>query len=286
MNRMLDEINFGEELRNRINTGAILPLIGVYDVFSAALAARKFEAIFCSGYGFAASYYGLPDEGFIAWPDMVSHVERIRAVLPKSHIIVDMDDGYGDPNIAGNMAKRLERVGASAIILEDQRRPKKCGHLPGKEILDIDDYMTRLERVLKVRDSLFVIARTDAVDKDEAIKRAEIYTQAGADAILVEGIKNIEVIREIRETVGPDKAITVNLIAGGKTDPITLQELQKIGVNLVNYSTPCLFAAHEAINKALNDLKDRDGKLLLEENSIDLTTNNNLLKELLADALS
>jgi len=277
--------SFGDKLRQRLAQGTILPLIGVFDVFSAALAARKCEAIFCSGYGFAASYYGLPDEGFIAWPDMVAYVERVRAVLPDTHIVVDMDDGYGDPNLAANMTRRLERVGASAVILEDQRRPKRCGHLPGKEILELSDYLRRLESVLQVRDRMFVVARTDTQELEEALRRASIFARAGVDAVLVEGITEIGVIPRIREAVGPDVGITVNLIAGGKTGPVTLTELESLGVNLVNYSTPCLFAAHAAINRVLDSLAERDGKLLPDENGVELAVNNQLLKEMLADAL-
>lgn len=276
---------FGSMIRERISSGKILPLIGVYDVFSASLASRRFEAVFCSGYGFAASYYGLPDEGFIAWPDMVSYVERMRAVLPQTHIVVDIDDGYGDPNLATNVALRLERVGASAVILEDQRRPKKCGHLPGKEILPLDEYMVRLERVLEARRKLFVIARTDTVDPDDALHRAGVFAKAGADGILVEGIRDLKLIPEIRKVIGPDKALTVNLIAGGKTPPVTTTELEKLGASLIVYSTPCLFAAHEAIEKNFDDFIARDGELIPGGGGVDLMTNNDVLKDNLGGAV-
>jgi 2-methylisocitrate lyase-like PEP mutase family enzyme len=278
-------VSHGKSMRARMAQDDILPLIGIYDVFSAALAARKFEAIFCSGYGFAASHYGLPDEGFIAWTDMVSYVERIRAVLPETHIVVDIDDGHGDANIAANFARRLERVGASAVILEDQRRPKRCGHLPGKEILPLEEYLPRLEAVLQVRDELFVVARTDTTDIEEGILRAETFARAGADGVLVEGITDLSQISRIREAVGDEIVITVNLIAGGKTPPVTLQELKRLGADLVNYSTPCLFAAQSAIEVALDDLLDQDGELRVVEGGIDLTTNNDVLKEMLEGAL-
>ena len=277
--------SFGDRLRHRLGDGKILPLIGVFDVFSAALAARKFDAIFCSGYGFAASYYGLPDEGFIAWPDMLSYVERVRAVLPHTHIVVDMDDGHGDSNLAANMARRLERVGASAVILEDQRRPKRCGHLPGKEILDLDEYMRRLNNVLDVRDRMLVIARTDTQDIDEALRRVETFARAGADAVLVEGIQDLSVVPQIRNVIGRDVGIAVNLIAGGKTGPVTLTELQNLGANLVNYSTPCLFAAHAAINRALDALLRQDGALRANDGGVELTENNGFLRGVLLEAL-
>jgi 2-methylisocitrate lyase-like PEP mutase family enzyme len=276
---------FGNLLRSRLETNNILPLIGIYDVFSAALVAKKFEAIFCSGYGFAASYYGLPDEGYITWTDMVAYVERIRAVLPSTHIVVDIDDGYGDPNIAANIACRLERVGASAVILEDQRRPKKCGHLPGKEILAMEEYMPRLKAVLDIRENLFVVARTDTVKMSDGIERAQEFARAGADAILIEGIKDINQLKIIREAIGVDTLLMINLIAGGKTDPVTLGELSELGVNMVNYSTPCLFAAHKAIDDTLDRLIKEDGKLIVKKDDINLEKNNKVLKSMLKSAL-
>jgi 2-methylisocitrate lyase-like PEP mutase family enzyme len=277
---------FGSLLKNRLDTNNILPLIGIYDVFSAALAAKKFEAIFCSGYGFAASYYGLPDEGYITWTDMVAYVERIRAVLPDTHIVVDIDDGYGDPNIAANITCRLERVGASAVILEDQRRPKRCGHLPGKEILRMDEYMPRLKAVLDIRENLFVVARTDTVEISDGIERAQEFARAGADAILIEGIKDISQLKTIRDAIDSDTLLMINLIAGGKTDPVTLSELSELGVNMVNYSTPCLFSAHKAIDDTLDELLNGDGKLTVKKDDIGLKENNKILKTMLESALS
>lgn len=275
----------GAVLRNRINTGSVLPLIGVFDQVSASIAASRFEAVFCSGYGFAASYYGLPDEGFIAWPDMVAYVERMRAILPSTHIVVDIDDGYGDPNLAANVVRRLERVGASAVVLEDQRRPKRCGHLPGKEILDEEDYLLRLRRVLAVRGDLVVVARTDAPDFDEGLRRARLYAAEGVDAVMVEGLSGVDDVARVREAIGPDTALTVNLIAGGKTPPVTLTRLQQLGANLVIYSTPCLFAAQTAMETYLDQMKARDGELAPELGGAALADNLRLQGNNLARAL-
>ena len=123
----------GQRLRNALQERAILPFIGVYDTFSAGIAARHFDALFISGFGFAASHYGLPDMGYIAWSDMVAFVQRVRAILPQQHLLVDIDDGYGDPEVAAHVVGLLERAGASGVVLEDQKRPRKCGHLEGKQ---------------------------------------------------------------------------------------------------------------------------------------------------------
>src|SRR5262249_863067 len=152
----------GARLRDRIDLDRIVPFMGVYDAFSAALAGRYFDALFVSGFGFAASHYGLPDIGVIAWPDIVAFVGRLRTVMPSPDVRVDMDDGYCDVEVACHVVSLLERAGASGVVLEDQRRPRKCGHFDGKQLLPLEDYVEKLERVLATRRDLFVVARTDA----------------------------------------------------------------------------------------------------------------------------
>lgn len=103
----------GSTLRSAFEGRGQISFIGVYDVFSATVVRRCFDGIFLSGFSFAASHYGLPDIGFIAWPDIVGFTRRLRSVLPDAHILVDMDDGYGDPEVAAHAAVSLEEAGAS-----------------------------------------------------------------------------------------------------------------------------------------------------------------------------
>ena len=97
----------------------MLPLIGVYDVFSAQIAAERFEGVFCSGYSYAASAYGLPDVGYVNWRDITDFGTKIRHSLPTPHILVDVDDGFGDEVIAADTVRNLEANGLSAVMLED-----------------------------------------------------------------------------------------------------------------------------------------------------------------------
>ncbi len=249
----------GLRLRNAIVRGRILPFIGVYDVFSASLAARHFDALFISGFGMAASHYGLPDIGFIAWPDIVAFVQRVRTVLPDHHILVDIDDGYCDPEIACHVVSLLEGVGASGVVLEDQKRPRQCGHFAGKQIMELDEYVAKLRKVLDTRRELVVIARTDASDPREVVRRVEAFAEAGADAVLVDGLSDLDLLAEMHRRI--PKPIAFNQIAGGKSPPCALKQLAGLGVSLVIYSTPCLFAAQSAIEDALGALKTRDGLL-------------------------
>lgn len=270
--------SYPNRLRNRVREDRILPLIGIYDVFSGTLAARHFEAVFCSGYGLSASYYGLPDAGYLAWPEVLSWVERLRFVAPQTHIFVDIDDGYADENTVALVTRRLERAGASAVIFEDQRRPKRCGHLGGKDIIPLDEYLERLDRLLAARDELFVVARTDAADATEGLRRAKAFAEAGADAVLVEGIKDLGDIPAVRQHIGTKARVLVNLIAGGKTPPVSLGELHGMGVDIVNFSTPCLFAAQEAMDTALRRLLAEDGRLEAQP-AVGLAENNRVLEE-------
>jgi 2-methylisocitrate lyase-like PEP mutase family enzyme len=253
-------MNHGIALKKAVESSEITPLVGVYDMFSASVAADHFDGFFVSGFGFAASYYGLPDIGFIAWPDMVDFVQRLRLIFPEHHLLVDIDDGYVDADVAAHVVANLERIGASGIIIEDQQRPRRCGHVDGKRILPLPEYLEKLDLVLKTRRDLVVVARTDAVDKDEILRRAAALAETEADVLLVDGVRDTESIRQIREVIG-DKPLLFNQIAGGKSPRLSLPELQDLGVNVAIYSTPCLFAAQGAIEEALTTLKTNEGRL-------------------------
>ena len=249
----------GNRMRTAVRESAITPFIGVYDVFSAGLAGRNYDALFLSGFGFAASFYGLPDIGFITWSDMVSYVQRIRTILPAHHLLVDIDDGYTDPDVACHVVSLLEASGASGVVLEDQKRPRRCGHFDGKQIMDLDEYIAKLRQVLATRRDLFVIARSDSSDPAEIERRVLAFAEAGADAVLVDGLQSLDIVRKLSAKAG--RPFCFNQIAGGKSPSCTLSELQDAGVKIAIYSTPCLFAVQAGIENALADLKKADGSL-------------------------
>ncbi|XIE81911.1 oxaloacetate decarboxylase [Streptomyces sp. SBR177] len=253
-------MGYGNELRARIAAPGTTLLIGVYDMYSASVAATHYDGMFVSGFGFAASYYGLPDIGFIAWPDMVAFVQRLRGAFPRHHLLVDIDDGYVDPEVACHVVEGLERIGASGVILEDQKRPRRCGHADGKQVLPLEEYLAKLEMVLQTRRDMVVVARTDATDEDDILHRAKCLAATDADVVLVDGVRSVEWIRRIREVVD-GKPLLFNQIAGGKSPRLSLSELSELGVDVAIYSTPCLFAAHSAMDSALAELKSADGRL-------------------------
>lgn len=240
----------GAAFRRRIKKKKLLPLIGVYDVFSAKIAAERFEGVFCSGYSFAASAYGLPDVGYVNWRDMTDFATKTRHAIPTTHILVDVDDGFGDEVVASNTIRVLESNGLSAVMMEDQKRPRKCGHFEGKEILPVEEYLTKLSKVLETRQTIFVIARTDATDPAEGIERAVVYAEAGADGVMVEAIRELKTISKLRSHVSVP--IMVNQLHGGKSPNWRFDEMKDAGASIVICSTPCLFAAQHGIERYLD----------------------------------
>src|SRR6202171_2328386 len=172
-------MGYGDALRDEVHNDSITPLIGIFDMYSASLAAQHYGGMFVSGFGFAASYYGLPDIGFIAWPDMVSFVQRLRLAFPQQHLLVDIDDGYVDPEVACHVVGHLEGLGGSGGILGGQKRPRRCGHVAGKQILPIEQYLDKLNMVLQTRAELVVVARTDATEEREILRRAGLLAATG-----------------------------------------------------------------------------------------------------------
>lgn len=245
--------NPGQSFRQRLATGDILPLVGIHDVFSAKLAGKEFDGVFCSGFSYTASTFGLPDVGYITWRDISDFALRVRHVLPKHHLLVDVDDGFGDSTIAAHVVRSLESNGVSAVMLEDQKRPRRCGHFEGKEILPVEEYLNKLKQVLEARQDLFVIARTDATYVGDGVERAVAYAQAGADGVMVEAVRELEVVRELRKRV--TVPIMLNQLHGGKSPNWSLEELAEAGVSIVIYSTPTLFSAQYAMQDYLYRLK-------------------------------
>ena len=248
-------------LRDDVAGSSITPLIGVFDLLSASIAAQRFDGFF--GFGFAASHYGLSDIGFIAWPDTVAIVQRLRCAFPTQHLLVDIDDGYVDPEVASHVVAQLERAGASGVILEDQQRPRRYGHIEGKRILPLEQYLEKLEVVLATRRDLVVVARTDAGEEDEIPRRAAALAETDADVSLVDGVGSVERIEQVRRIIG-DKPLLFNQIAGGKSPRLSLPELETLGVDAAIYSTACLFAAQRAIEQSLLQLEYDDGRLSAE----------------------
>lgn len=249
----------GQILRDDlVSASDIEPFLGIYDCFSASIAAPYSGNLFLSGFGFSASFYGLPDVGYIAWSDMVAAAWRIRQILPKHKLLVDIDDGYVDIHTATHVVRQLENMGVAMVMLEDQTRPRRCGHVDGKLLLPLPAYLEKLNAVLANRQDLCVLARTDA-SGDEVCRRIEAMSRTDADVLLVDGISSVELLQQVVQCT--DKPLLFNQIAGGKSPLLSISELRALGVRVIQYSTPLLFTAQRAMDESLKLLLASDGKI-------------------------
>lgn len=258
-------MNPGSKLRKELATEAVLePFVGIYDCLSARIAAAYSSNLFLSGFGFSAGFYGLPDVGYVSWSDMVAAAWRIRQIVPQHSLLVDIDDGYVDVHTACHVVAQMERMGVAMVMLEDQARPRRCGHVDGKLLLRLEDYLEKLNAVLGTRDQMCVLARTDA-SGEEVLRRVEALSRTDADVLMVDGIDSVETLRQVVQST--DKPLLFNQIAGGKSPRLSMQELRDMGVRVVQYSTPLLFAAQRAMGDAMRDLFQDDGLLRYDPNN-------------------
>lgn len=228
-----------------------------------ALAARIIEdtgfgAIYVTGAGVTNASLGMPDLGLITATEIAEQVARIRDVteLP---LVVDADTGFGNALNTRRTVRSLERAGASVIQLEDQTFPKKCGHFEDKSVVAAEEMVQKLHAAVDARRSedLLIMARTDAAAThgiEHAIERANLYIEAGADISFVEGPRTLEDIRLVAEQVPGPKLI--NLVVGGKTPLLPLDELGAMGYALVLYANAGLQAAILALQKVYAHLME------------------------------
>ena len=241
-----------------LNEVGTLAFPGVYDTLSVKIAAQVgFPMGFVSGYSVAATMIGEPDVGLLTQTEMVARARHIcRSVdIP---IIVDADTGYGNPLNVYRTVEDLIDAGAAGCFLEDQQWPKKCGHMAGKQVIPRDDYVQKIRAAVEARGErdFFIVARTDAVaveGLDSAIARVEAAREAGADASFVEAPESADMLAEIgRRSPAPNVA---NMIEGGRTPVLPVEELAALGFHLVLYPLAGLFSAARAIEEAYEMLR-------------------------------
>jgi 2-methylisocitrate lyase-like PEP mutase family enzyme len=235
-----------------------LLLPGVYDALSSRLAAAAgFEAVYLTGAGLANSRLGVPDIGLITADRLVDHVSAIADAVDVP-LVVDADTGFGNAINVMQIVRRLERAGASAIQLEDQVFPKKCGHFSGKAVISVQEMEGKLRAALDARrsEATLIIARTDARATDDlkaALERAERYRAVGADLIFVEAPTSAQELRLVCERI--DAPHVANMVEGGSTPILSLDELAEIGFSVVLYANTALRSAHRAVARAYAELR-------------------------------
>jgi methylisocitrate lyase len=239
-----------------------------------------FEAMFQTGYGTSATLFGMPDYGFIGSTETVENARRIcRAVnVP---VIVDADTGYGNALSVWKLVKELEAAGASGMFLEDQRWPKRCGHMQGKEVVKKEEYAEKLQAALDARKSkdFIIVARTDAravEGLDKAIERGLYYKDIGADVIFVEAPKTIEEMKKIGKSI--KAPLVANMIEGGATPISSACELNKMGFKIVLYPLSVLFANTFASLQILKELRKSGTTTKLNKNLVSFDEFNNIVE--------
>jgi 2-methylisocitrate lyase-like PEP mutase family enzyme len=231
--------------RDLLSRGEPLLLPGAYDALSARLIERAgFHAYVLGGFSIAASRYGLPDLGLIGLAEMSAAVrDCIRAcALP---VLVDGDTGYGNVMNVVHTVETYESMGASALLLEDQVSPKRCGHLKGKAVIGAVEMEAKISAAVAARNSkeFFIIARTDARavhSLDDALKRGERYLKAGADGLFIEAPESLDELERIAREF--DVPQVCNMLVGGMTPVLSNADLFHMGFSMIVHGTTLLMS--------------------------------------------
>jgi methylisocitrate lyase len=240
-----------------------VPVIGCHDAFSARIIEQcGFEAIQISGYGLAASILGKPDVGLVQMKDVLDMTWNIVQAV-KIPVMADVDTGGGNAINAAWITERLITMGVAGMNIEDQVFPKRCGHMAGKEVIDANEMAGKVRACADVRDRMdkaFIInARTDAfsvMGLDEAIRRANLYLENGADLAFIDGIKTkADIQRAVKEIKGPLSVNLMDAISGMKTELVPIPELAKMGVGRVSIPVASIMVVHKALLNFFKALK-------------------------------
>lgn len=230
---------------------------GVFDLISALIADREdFRALYVTGYGTVASYLGLPDAGIATYRDMIERIAQI-VKMTKKPVIADADTGYGGLLNVRHTIRGYEDAGVSAIQMEDQEFPKKCGHTPNRRVVPLEDMVRKIEVAADSRksDDFLIIARTDsrtALGIDEAIRRGKAFAKAGADVVFIESPESEEEMLKVAGEI--DAPLFANMVNGGRTPLLSAKRLQEMGYSIAIHPAIGFLSMGAALKKAYSDL--------------------------------
>lgn len=238
----------------------VIRSLGAHDVFTARLIeAAGLETVFLGGFGTSASLLGLPDVGLITLTEMADAVRRMamRVSIP---VVADGDTGHGDLHNVVRTVREFERAGAAGVLLEDQVTPKRCGHFEGKQVIPAAEMELKFKAACDARTDpdFVIIARTDARAVEglsSAIERVNRYAQAGADVCFIEAPQGLEELERIpREVKHP---LLVNMLTGGVTPILPVEELGRLGYKIVVCPIESLLVAGTAIQRLIQAIVTR-----------------------------
>ena len=238
------------------------PLVvpGCYDALGARLIEQAdFSAVYMTGFGTTASLLGWPDVGLLGMTEMVDNARRITSAVDLP-VVADADTGYGNQINVIRTVQQYERAGVAGIHIEDQILPKKCGHMENKQVVAADVMTAKIAAATTARtnDDFVIIARTDARAEhglDEAIRRASACADAGADVLFVEALQGEDEIERVA-TEFRGMPLLFNWVEGGKTPPLTYDEIASLGYSIILMPIMTLLAATAAMQKTLAQLKE------------------------------
>jgi 2,3-dimethylmalate lyase len=246
-------------LQELLAGGEMVLAPGCYDALGARLVEEAgFDAAYMTGFGTAASRLGQPDVGLLTLTEMADNARQIAQAV-EIPVIADADTGYGNPINVIRTVQEYESAGIAAVHIEDQVMPKKCGHMEGKQLIGADEMVSKVKAAVAARRSadFLIIARTDArapEGLEAAIARARSYREAGADVLFIEAPQSVEEIETIARKF-EDVPLLFNYAEGGKTPPVTHEQLRRFGFSLVIFPISTLLSATAAIRAALAQIK-------------------------------
>ena len=251
-----------DKLKNLLDQKDIIVMPGCYDALSAKLIEREeLNVGFMSGFAVSSTKLGMPDTGLISFSEMAEQVRNICNVT-SIPIIFDGDTGYGNAVNVYRTVRGFADAGAAAIMIEDQKWPKKCGHTKGKDVVEIDEANSRIKAAVDAskmnNKDILVMARTDAIATrglDDAIKRMQKFSELGADILFVEAIKSKEDMkRVIKEVPGHHM---INLIEDGETPLLEMNELEDIGFKIAVFPLTLMSASVKTMQESLKNMKNK-----------------------------
>lgn len=247
-------------LSKRLSQPDLLVAPGCYDALSALLVERAgFDATYVSGASIAYTRFGRPDIGLVSFSEVADTVGSIRERV-SIPLIVDMDTGFGNALNVRRTVQVLARAGASALQLEDQVTPKRCGHLNEKRLIGVGEMVGKIKAALDARpaDDVLLVARTDAIAVEgfeAALDRAQAYVDAGADVLFIEAPRSREELKEIARRFGGRVPLLANMIEGGKTPLMDAATLQELGYSIAIFPGGTVRALAHALGDYFASLK-------------------------------
>lgn len=267
-------------LKAALTSGQFVAAPGVHDMITAKIANKVgFDFVFASGYWMTASAYGLPDAGIATYTQMLDRVATLCEACD-SGVIADADTGYGGLLNVHHTVRGYEEAGVSAIQLEDQEFPKKCGHTPYKRVVATDDMVQKIQVACDARrsDETLIIARTDAKQPygfDAALERCQAYAEAGADIIFFEAPESEDEMR--RACAAIDKPMLANMATGGVTPILPVDQLKAVGYSVALFPALAPLVAAAAAEKAFLALKQTGDSENNDVESFDFQEFNHLI---------